>query len=143
MFPALFLDVLALCDCLSCKLWSMSRPPDHPESLRVAFGTFKGDSRIRRTDRCSSNDNPLQEAQWPELQHASRSNMGRKRNYDSDAESLDNGGFHNESMPAVRSRRERVVKAKLRGDDEDRTSSHTDSGSGDHYSPVNVTDVPR
>lgn len=43
--------------------------------------------------------------------------------------------------PVVRSRRERAVKSRLRSSEEN--TSHTDSGSGEHFSPLNVTEAPR
>ena len=66
---------------------------------------------------------------------------GRKRGYASEESHL--GAEGDASLPpVVRSRRDRTVKARMRGN-EDNQSSFTDSGSGDHYSPVNVTDAPR
>lgn len=44
--------------------------------------------------------------------------------------------------PVVRSRRERVSRVRMRSDNEGH-ASQTDSGSGDHFSPTNVTEVIR
>lgn len=67
--------------------------------------------------------------------------MTKKRGYVSD-ESQHADEQDIVAPPVVRSRRERAVKARLRNDTAG-PSSYTDSGSGDHYSPVNITDTPR
>ena len=66
--------------------------------------------------------------------------MSRKRGYASEESQL--LGEDATQPPAVRSRRERAVKARLRAEDEGPSSS-PDSGSGDHFDPVNVTEEPR
>ena len=67
--------------------------------------------------------------------------MGKKRGYSLEQSEQAEG---QEAMipPVVRSRRERAVRVRLRNE-HGGPSSHTDSGSGDHYSPVNVTDTAR
>ena len=66
--------------------------------------------------------------------------MTSKRGYASEESQL--LGEDATQPPIVRSRRDRAVKARLRAEDEGPSSS-PDSGSGDHYDPVNVTEVPR
>ncbi len=47
-----------------------------------------------------------------------------------------------ESIP-IRSRRQRIVKARVRDDDDDARHSSQDSGCGEHYSPTNIAEAER
>ena len=66
--------------------------------------------------------------------------MGKKRVHEPDK--LDDTSEGGVQAPVVRSRRERAVKARLRND-EDQPSSNTDSGSGDYFSPTNISEPAR